>query len=100
MSKPATRVALVDDDDSVRRALGRLLSVSCFDISTYGSAREFLTSLMRAGIRIPTIVVTAYNEPGVRERCRSAGAAAFLVKPLNGPSLVNAINAAVSGVQG
>src|SRR5688572_6201994 len=122
MARPSTRVALVDDDASVRKALARLLSASSFDITTYPSASEFLKSLKadapeclvvdlhmpdttgldlqrhlrRAGIKIPTIVITAYNEPGLRERCVSAGAAAFLVKPLNGPSLVGAINAAVA----
>lgn len=122
MPNKAIRVALVDDDDSVRKAFGRLLSASNFDIKTYGSARDFLKSLksdlpqclvldlhmpdltgldvqnqlMRIGIKIPTIVITAYNEPGIRERCESAGAAAFLLKPLNGTSLIDAINAAVS----
>jgi two-component system response regulator FixJ len=105
---------------SVRKALGRLLSASSFDILTYSSAREFLTSLeseppeclivdlhmpeitglelqkylSRSGIKIPTIIITAYNEPGVSERCQSAGATAFLLKPINGATLIAAINAA------
>ena len=53
--------------------------------------------LARAGIRIPTIVITAYNEPGLRERCQSAGAAAFLLKPLDGSTLIGVINAATAG---
>jgi FixJ family two-component response regulator len=123
MSKPTTRVALVDDDASVRRALRRLLSASAFDIETYGSAREFLSSLedelpqclvvdlhmpdltgldlqhqlKRVGLTIPTIVITAHNEPGVRERCESAGAVNFLLKPLNGSNLIGAIKAAIDG---
>jgi FixJ family two-component response regulator len=125
MAKPPTRVAVVDDDASVRKALARLLSASSFDPSTYGSAREFLTSLAagtpeclvidlhmpeltgldlqrhltRAGVKIPTIVITAYNDPGIRERCQSAGVAAFLLKPLNGATLIGAINAAVAPQQ-
>jgi FixJ family two-component response regulator len=125
MAKPATRVAVVDDDASVRKALARLLSASSFDASTYGSAREFLTSLAagtpeclvvdlhmpeltgldlqrhltRAGVKIPTIVITAYNDPGIRERCQSAGVAAFLLKPLNGTTLIGAINAAIARQQ-
>ena len=120
MAKSSTRVAVVDDDASVLKALGRLLTASSFDIATYSSAREFLKSLKtgapeclvvdlhmpdltgldlqrhlsRAGISIPTIVITAYNEPGLRERCQSAGAAAFLLKPLDGKTLVGEINAA------
>jgi FixJ family two-component response regulator len=105
---------------SVRKALARLLSASSFEITTYGSAREFLHSLDASppecvivdlhmpeitgldlqkylshhGIKIPTIIITAYNEPGVSERCQSAGAAAFLLKPVNGATLIAAINAA------
>jgi len=122
MSELSIRIALVDDDDSVRNALGRLLSALGFDVTTHESAHEFLTSLksgrpdclvadlhmpgitgldllrhlMRAGIKIPTIVVTAHDEPGIRERCLSAGAAAVLLKPIDSSNLTNAINAAVS----
>jgi FixJ family two-component response regulator len=122
MSDRAIRVAIVDDDASVRKALGRLLSAYSFDIITYGSAGDFLKALgvgqpqclvldlhmpditgldlqrhlLRSGIRIPTIIITAYDEPGVRERCYTAGAAAFLVKPLNDAILVDAINAATA----
>lgn len=120
MPKALPRVAVVDDDMSVRKALARLLAASSFDIATYGSAREFLVSLEThppeclildlnmpeitglalqrylcdAGIKIPTIVITAYNEPGVRERCQSAGASAFLLKPISASTLIAAINSA------
>src|SRR4051812_16981218 len=116
-----TRVALVDDDASVRKALARLLSASSFEITTFGSAMEFLKSvedhppqclvldlhmpditgldlqrhLMRAGLNIPTIVITAYNEPGLRERCESAGASAFMIKPLDAKALIGEINSAI-----
>jgi FixJ family two-component response regulator len=45
MTTSPTRIAVVDDDASVRKALARLLSASSFDIETYGSARDFLKSL-------------------------------------------------------
>ena len=122
MGQASTRVALVDDDASVRKALARFLSAASFEITTFGSAREFLRSaqaglpeclvvdlqmpdvnglelqrhLVRSGINIPTIVITAYNEPGLRERCESAGAAAFLVKPLDGQMLIGEINTAIN----
>jgi len=121
MANTSIRVALVDDDASVRKALARLLSASSFEITTFGSAREFLKSvkaatpeclvvdlqmpeitgldlqrhLVRSGINIPTIVITAHSEPGLRERCQSAGASAFLVKPLDGKTLIGEINSAV-----
>jgi FixJ family two-component response regulator len=123
MSDLRIRVAIVDDDASVRRALARLLSACSFDIQTYGSARDFIRAgsedlpaclildlhmpdisgldlqrhLRSVGINIPTVIVTAYNEPGLRERCQSAGASAFLLKPLSQETLLSAINTAIAG---
>jgi FixJ family two-component response regulator len=123
MTKAAIRVAVVDDDASVRKALARLLSACSFDIRTYASAREFMRSgpeglpeclvldlhmpdvggldlqhhLREAGFDIPTVIITAYNEPGLQERCQSAGISAFLLKPLNQESLVGAIHTAIGG---
>jgi len=121
MSKSPIHVALVDDDASVRKALGRLLSASNFKIDTYSTARDFIKSLKlivpqcvvadlqmpdltgldlqrhlaRAKVKIPIIIITAYNEPGLRERCQSAGVSDLLLKPLDSVNLINAINFAV-----
>ena len=121
MSKSPIHVALVDDDVSVRKALGRLLSASNFKIDTYSTARNFIKSLKlivpqcvvadlqmpdltgldlqrhlaRAKVKIPIIIITAYNEPGLRERCQSAGVSDLLLKPLDSVNLINAINFAV-----
>jgi FixJ family two-component response regulator len=115
-------VAIVDDDSAVRKALGRLLGASAIRSRSYASAREFLDSLtsdipeclivdlqmpemtglelqgelFRAGARIPTIVITAHNEAGLRERCLAAGAAAYLIKPLDGDVLLASIDSAVA----
>lgn len=117
MSKPACRIAIVDDDASVRKALSRLLRASSFTPETYGSAREFLDSLPKGrpdclvvdlqmpemtglelqrhlksqGVHIPTIVITAHSDAGARERCQSAGAAAYLLKPLQSTTLIAVI---------
>jgi FixJ family two-component response regulator len=114
------RIAIVDDDPSVQKALTRALRVRAFQTQTYGSAKEFLTALSdgmpdclivdlqmpemtglellqhlrRNGIRIPTIVITAHADIGFRERCESAGAVAFLPKPLQNTSLFAAVAAA------
>lgn len=114
-------IAIVDDDSSVRKALARLLTANSFDTHTYGSAREFLESLevrkpaclvldlhmpdygglelqrylRRNGITMPTVIITAHNEIGLRERCANAGAAAFLVKPLTESVLIKSIGDAV-----
>jgi len=121
MSKQRARGAIVDDDPSVRKALSLLLSASSFETDTYGSAAEFLQSLrngkpeclivdlqmpdmtglelqhhlVRGGINIPTIAITAHNEFGAMERCRSAGAKAFLLKPIQEETLIAAINSAM-----
>jgi len=114
-------VAIVDDDSAVRRALSRLLSASTIPSQCYGSAREFLDALpsgtpeclivdlqmpemtglelqgelTRIGARIPTIVITAHNEKGLRERCLAAGATAYLVKPLDAGVLLASIDSAI-----
>jgi FixJ family two-component response regulator len=120
MPPPTVSVAIVDDDAPVRLALARLLRASSFETETYASGEEFLSSLSlrtpgclivdlqmpgmtglqlqhhlaRAGIKIPTIVITAHDEGGTRERCASAGASAYLLKPLQSATLIAAINAA------
>jgi FixJ family two-component response regulator len=120
MLKTAANVAIVDDDPAVLRALARLLRTLSCDAKTYGSAQEFLDSLQYGlpeclivdlqmpemtglelqyhlkgnGIDIPTIVITAYNELAAQQLCAAAGAHAYLLKPLQGPVLIAAINAA------
>ncbi len=120
---PALYVAIVDDDASVRKALARLLRALAINPQTFGSAREFLDSLpsgvpeclvldlhmpdmtglelqselARVGARIPTVVITAHNEIGYREQCRAAGAAAYLLKPLDESTLLAAIGSAMGG---
>jgi FixJ family two-component response regulator len=114
-------IAVVDDDTSVRKALAHLLTLNAYTTNTFGSAKEFLNSLgqgtpnclvldlqmpdwsgldlqhhlLRNGIKIPTVIITAHDEIGLRERCSSAGAAAFLVKPISVDALINAIDSAM-----
>jgi FixJ family two-component response regulator len=58
------------------------------------SGLDILQHLTRRGIQIPTIVITAHGDSRARERCESAGAVAFLLKPLQDTSLFSAIDAA------
>jgi FixJ family two-component response regulator len=120
MTKTPIVIAVVDDDPSVLRALARLLSTRSFNARTFQSGPQFLASLSeglpdyliadlqmpemnglelqqnlaRRGIEIPTIIITAHDEPGMRDRCKSAGATAYLSKPVHDASLFAAINAA------
>ncbi|MGH6742783.1 MAG: response regulator transcription factor [Bradyrhizobium sp.] len=122
MAEHGRLIAVVDDDPSVLRALKRLLSAWSYRAETYESARAFLDTLgdgrpdclivdlhmpdmtglelqrhlTRAQIDIPIIVITAHDEEGVRERCRSAGAKALLTKPLQERTLLDAIAKASS----
>jgi FixJ family two-component response regulator len=118
-------IAIVDDDPSVLKALARLLRTRALYARTFGSAQEFLDALpdglpdclivdlqmpgmtglelqqhlVKAGIKIPTIVITAHDGVGTRERCRSAGASAYLLKPLQNTALIAAINSAMGREQ-
>ena len=47
--------------------------------------------LNRMNTKIPTIVITAFDDAGIRERSTTSGAKAFLTKPLHGPTLIDAI---------
>jgi FixJ family two-component response regulator len=99
----------------------RLLETSSYDVRGFQSARELLSGLSdghpecmivdlqmpnmtglelqqhlaRTGIKIPTIVITAHDEPGARARCIAAGAAAYLLKPIRKAALLTAIDTAI-----
>lgn len=101
-------VAIVDDDESVRRALRRLIFSFSYQPVGFASGEEFLASLVHTkpscvlldlhmpglrgvgvllrmrilGVTAPAIIITGLDETGMRERCIQAGAAAYLVKPL------------------
>jgi FixJ family two-component response regulator len=120
MARTSRRIAVVDDDPSVLKALARLLGARSYIAKTYVSAAQFLDSLAEGqpdclivdlqmpemtglelqqnlnarGLRIPTIVITAHNESGMRERCKRAGAIAYLSKPVHNTALFAAIEAA------
>lgn len=110
-------IAVVDDEESVRRALARMLSASQFETEVFASGAEFLDALRtrtpdcaildyqmpglngrdvqrqlaRAQIRLPIIVVTAHDQPALREQCLADGAVAYLTKPLQREQLVGLI---------
>jgi FixJ family two-component response regulator len=120
MLRTLRNVAIIDDDPAVLKALSRLLRTHAFTVATFQSGQQFLATLpeplpdclildlqmpgmtgleiqqhlARKGIRIPTIIITAHDEAGIRERCKSAGAIAYLAKPVPQAALFDAIEAA------
>ena len=114
-------LAVVDDEESVRRALARMLSASQFEVDVFASGQEFLDSLRArvpdcvildyqmpgltgrdvqrqltlAKMRLPIIVVTAHDQPALREQCLADGAVAYVAKPLQRERLVSLINDAI-----
>jgi len=109
-----TRIAIIDDDPSVRRALKRFLCASKFDAESYGSGPEFLEAfrnfrpqcvildLHMEGMNgiavqqrlqdisrdVPVIVVTGHDSLQARTSCLASGVSAFLAKPVDGKLLV------------
>jgi len=110
-------VYVVDDDDSVRNSLSRLLRTSGFRVQAYGSAQDFLDSvtpssegcvlldvtmpqmsglraqvkLRERGIALPVIAVSARETYQVRETTQALGARFFLHKPVDEQALLDAI---------
>ena len=52
--------------------------------------------LADTGINIPTIIITAHDESGSRDRCMAIGASAYMIKPLRKTALLAAIDAAIT----
>ena len=120
MADASPWIAVVDDDPAVLKALSRLLRSRAFHVHTYGSGQEFLASLpnglpacvivdlqmpamsglelkqrlVRDGLDIPTIIITAHRDAGLDEHDR-ASLVAFLQKPLQDRNLFAAIDKAL-----
>jgi FixJ family two-component response regulator len=118
----APRIAIIDDDASVRAAIGSLVRSLGYVAQSYASAELFLLSgdvlqvdcivtdvqmpagmsgldlqdrITEAGIKVPTVIITAFPEDHVRCRAEAAGAIGFLAKPFDGRTLVKLLVDAV-----
>jgi FixJ family two-component response regulator len=125
MSRRRVLVSIVDDEAAVRKALGRLFSASDMEAETFASGQAFLDSLPNrqpdclvldlhmpglsglevlhrlswSDLRVPTIIITAHDEPETQTQCLAAGASAYLRKPLDGQMLLAAVTDAVERAQ-
>jgi FixJ family two-component response regulator len=111
-------VAVIDDDLSVRRATGRLLSALGYNTELYASAKEFLGAAMateaiclivdielgencgiefaqrlrNAGFTTPIIFVTAdCDNESYKRRALEMGCVAFFCKPFSTDVLIEAL---------
>jgi len=113
-------IFIVDDDESVCRALNVLLITYGFTVDTFTSAEEFirvvpnsvagclvldihmpgldgwetLDHLLASGSGRPVIIMSADKNGGLNERALKAGAAGYLQKPFNDKALVDLIGVA------
>ena len=115
-------VCVVDDDASLRRSLRNLLTSVGFRVETFQSAETFLGTVHRentgcvvldlrmtgmngldllrhlgaTGSRIPVIILTAHGDDETRQRSLQAGAVAFLTKPFQSATLLDAVRTALA----
>lgn len=121
MDTEASLVAIVDDEESVRKALGRLVRSAGYEAAVFSSGADFLQSLqlrlprcvvldlrmprvtgfdvqqgiMRSGAGVPVIIITGDDTTDSRERALRDGARAYLRKPVDDAMLLEAIQGAV-----
>ena len=114
-------VAVIEDDESYRFAVQRLLKSAGFLAHSFASAEDFLnsgqqreTGCLIADIRmpgmsgldlqtklnsdhcpIPTIFITAHGDEKMRLRAMRGGAVKFLAKPFDGDTLLEAVRVAL-----
>ncbi|RKT45452.1 response regulator transcription factor [Thiocapsa rosea] len=115
-------IHVVDDDESQRVALLRLLGAAGFETRGYGSTGEFLlqplpdqpgcllldmhlpgpsglelqAALQRQGSGLPVVFLTGYGDVASSVRAMKAGAVDFLSKPIERDALLDAIGRALA----
>ncbi len=122
MGEVSDLICIVDDDTSVRRALGRMVRSFGFDIQLLASARDCLDGpfvdqasclivdvmmpdmdgfelhalLAASGRDIPTIFISGQNDQRAIIRAQSVGGVALLHKPCDANTLHDAIVQAIA----
>jgi FixJ family two-component response regulator len=119
-------ISVVDDDQSFRDSMRRLLKSLGYAVAVFPSAAEFLASpklaatsclvadvhmpeitgvelyryLIETGHTIPTILVTAYPDDSVQERMLVEGVECYLRKPLEEAVLIGCLRSACTRHEG
>jgi len=115
-------VFIVDDDASVRKALGRLVRAAGYEVELFGCASEFLAreappppACLLLDVRmpgmsglelqqtiggtqrdLPIVFITGHGDESIREKTLAAGAVDVLHKPVDDRILLAAIDKALS----
>jgi FixJ family two-component response regulator len=122
MTKDTPIVHVVDDDDSVRTGVVRLLQAAGYETRAYGTAGEFLLgrsdrnaagclvldvrmpgpsglelqeALARFGVPMPIVFLTGHGDIAMSVRAMKGGAVDFLTKPVGQETLLAAVKAAL-----
>ena len=121
MPKPDATVFVVDDDESVREALGSLVRSAGLGVATYPTAQDFLAGpradgpsclvldvhlpglsgldlqrrMAEVNLEIPIIFITGHGDVPTSVRAMKAGAVEFLTKPFGDADLLTAIQEAI-----
>ncbi len=108
MTKASPHIAIIDDEEPIRKALMRLMRSVGLSVETFASGPEFLKSietrlpdcvvldlhmphmngfnvqahLAQKYAALPVIIITGHDLPQARERAMAGGASAFLRKPV------------------
>jgi FixJ family two-component response regulator len=119
-------IYIVDDDESVCRALKTLLTTFDFDVKMFNSAASFFQTvpndapgclildihmpgvdgwamqktILDSGSTRSVIFISAEKQEHAAERALKVGAVGFLQKPFNGQTLVDLINVASQNTAG
>ncbi len=114
-------IAVVDDEEPVRVALGRIVRLAGYEVIAFSSGEDFLASLsdrrpdcvildlhmprlsglevqqrLRAGdVELPVVMITASDDVALGRIARDAGAERLLRKPFSSSDLLDAIDAAL-----
>jgi FixJ family two-component response regulator len=114
-------VFIVEDDESIRRALNHLFQSVGLEVELFGSASEMLQSklpdvasclvldirlpglsgldfqaeLAKANIRIPIIFMTGHGDIPMSVRAMKGGAVDFLTKPFRDQDMLDAVTVAI-----
>lgn len=115
-------VGVVDDDESVRRSLARLLRAAGMQPTTYASAEEFRAQapeqrfdclvldvqlpgmsgidlrnrLAAEGVATPVIFVTGHDDPGLRKGAMAGPCLGYFLKTEAGRAILDAIRSTIA----